>query len=310
MKIAAIGMATLLSLSSVAWGGGPTMNGFRVGDASIPLDQIRHGGPPRDGIPSIDAPRFVPAHEAGFLKPADRVLGVARGAIARAYPIAILNWHEVVNDDFDGERVAVTFCPLCGTGMAFDARVNGQALVFGVSGLLYNSDVLLYDRQTESLWSQIMAEAVTGPMQGTRLEFLPTAHTTWAEWRERHPHSEVLSPDTGFRRDYGRDPYADYVDSEDLMFPVRFRDERFHPKEQVIGVSVDGSHKAYPFSRLARAGSGLIEDEIAGQRIRIEFDPQARTGRVTDAEGRELPSLIAFWFAWVAFHPETAVHGE
>src|SRR5690606_13533891 len=106
MKIAAIGMATLLSLSAAAWGSGPTMNGFRVDGASIPVDRIHHGGPPRDGIPAIDAPRFVPAHEAGFLKPADRVLGVARGAIARAYPIAILNWHEVVNDHFEGEPVA------------------------------------------------------------------------------------------------------------------------------------------------------------------------------------------------------------
>ncbi len=310
MKVAAMWVATLLAFSAAAWGGEPTMNGFQVGGASIPVDEIRHGGPPRDGIPAIDAPRFVPAHEAGFLKPADRVLGVARGGIARAYPIAILNWHEVVNDHFDGEPVAVTFCPLCGTGMAFGARVAGRDLAFGVSGLLYNSDVLLYDRQTESLWSQIMAEAVAGPMQGTKLDFLPTAHTTWAEWRERHPHSEVLSPDTGFRRDYGRDPYADYVDSEDLMFPVRFRDERFHPKEQVIGVSVDGRHKAYLFSRLMHVGGDQIEDEIAGQRIRIEFDAEARTGRVLDAHGNELPSLIAFWFAWFAFHPDTAVHGR
>lgn len=287
-----------------------TMNGFRVDGASIPVAEIRHGGPPRDGIPAIDEPRFVSAAAARFLTPDDRVVGIVRGGIARAYPIAILNWHEVVNDRFGDEAIAVTFCPLCGTAMVFAAEVGSRELQFGVSGLLYNSDVLLYDRQTESLWSQIMAEAVAGPMKGTRLEFLPTAHTTWADWRTRHPQTEVLSPDTGHRRNYGRDPYAHYVESDRLMFPVRFQDARLHPKEQVIGVSLGGEHKAYPFSALSRAGVRTLEDEISGMRVRLEFDPQARSGRVFGADGNELPSLIAFWFAWFAFHPDTAVFEE
>jgi hypothetical protein len=170
------GLAAACALAMPLMADEITMNGFRVDGASIPVADIRHGGPPRDGIPAIDEPRFVSAAEARFLKPDDRVVGVVRGGVARAYPIAILNWHEVVNDRFGDEAVAVTFCPLCGTAMVFAAEAGGRQLQFGVSGLLYNSDVLLYNRQTESLWSQIMAEAVTGPMQGTRLEFLPTAH--------------------------------------------------------------------------------------------------------------------------------------
>lgn len=198
--------------------------------------------------------------------------------------------------------------PMCGTGMAFDARISGRDFQFGVSGLLYNSDVLLYDRQTESLWSQIKAAAISGPMRGQRLIFLPTSHTTWGEWVSRHPQSQVLSPDTGYARDYGRDPYAGYRESAALMFPVAIQDRRLHPKEQVIGLSIDGDHKAYPFSVLSRGGAKVIEDRVGGQRVRIEFDPEALTGRVFDAHGRELPSLIAFWFAWLAFHPETALY--
>ncbi|NMG16107.1 DUF3179 domain-containing protein [Aromatoleum bremense] len=298
----------LITLAVSASGWAIERNGFRLDGAAVPVDEILPGGPPRNGIPAIDRPRFVPAARAGHVKPEDRVLGVVRGKTARAYPIAILNWHEVVNDRFGDEAIVVTFCPLCGTGMAFAARVAGRDLSFGVSGLLYNSDVLLYDRQTESLWSQIMAQAVTGPMRGQRLTFLPTAHTTWAEWRARHPATEVLSEETGYGRDYARDPYAGYRDSPDLIFPVATQDKRLHPKEQVIGLALGGEHKAYPFSALARVGRRAVEDRVGGQAIRVEFDPEARTGRVLDADGRELPSVIAFWFAWLAFHPQTALY--
>jgi hypothetical protein len=146
-----------------------TKNGFDLGDASVPIDQIRHGGVPRDGIPSIDNPKFIDAADADFLRGKDRILGVFRNGVAKAYPIKILDYHEIVNDHFGDEAILVSYCPLCYTGMVFSVQGNDVAFDFGVSGLLYNSDVLLYDRETGSLWSQILSKAITGrPISTTR----------------------------------------------------------------------------------------------------------------------------------------------
>ena len=288
-----------------------TRNGFDLSGALVPADAIQQGGPPRDGIPSIDRPRFVEAGQSG-LKDGDRVLGLARGGIALAYPVRILNWHEVVNDRLGGEAIAVTYCPLCGTGMAFDANVDGKAVSsFGVSGLLYNSDVLLYDRGTESLWSQILEQAVAGPLKGRKLLPVPLTHTSWADWRKRHPRTEVLSTDTGHVRDYERDPYAGYDSVQRLMFDVQHRDERLPLKEWVLGVRVAGQAKAYPFSALAKRvdASGQLRDQLGGTALTIRFDGMHRTAEAFDAKGQALPSVMAFWFAWVAFHPKTEVLG-
>lgn len=238
------------------------------------------------------------------------MLGLARGGIARAYPVRILNWHEVVNDQLGSEAIAVTYCPLCGTGMAFDARVGGkEPSSFGVSGLLFNSDVLLYDRGAESLWSQIMEQAVAGPMKGTKLVPVPLTHTSWADWRKRHPRTEVLSTDTGHVRDYGRDPYAGYGSMQRLMFDVQHRDERLPLKEWVLGVRLGGQAKAYPFSALAKRvdAQGQLLDRLGDVPVTIRFDGTHLTAEAFDAKGKTLPSVMAFWFAWVAFHPKTAV---
>ncbi len=288
--------------------GNSDFNGFDLTGASVPLAAVQRGGPPRDGIPAIDKPRFVGAAQSG-LGDEDRVLGLFLDGIARAYPIRILNWHEVVNDRFGQQSVAVTYCPLCGTGMAFDAQVAGQALQFGVSGLLYNSDVLLFDRATESLWSQITQTAISGPRKGTRLQALALAHTSWADWRARHPATTVLSTDTGFARDYDRDPYAGYDKVQQLMFDVAQRDDRLPLKEWVLGVQVGDVYKAYPFSVLARRvdGRGSLHDTVAGRRLRIDYSAQHHSAQVFDAQGALLPSLTAFWFAWFAFHPSTEI---
>jgi len=295
-------LAGLASMSALA----VRDNGFDLSKTSIPREQIRHGGPPKDGIPAIDNPRFLEAGRADFLEPGDRVMGVAHKGVAKAYPIRILNYHEIVNDEFKGEPMVVSFCPLCGTGMAFSAEIDGDPVSFGVSGLLYNSDVLLYDRRTESLWSQIMGKAVSGPMMGTELQHMPASHTTWRDWQERHPDTLVLSTQTGYSRNYSSTPYGGYEESGRIWFPVANRDERYHPKEQVIGLELNGEFKAYPFAELSKGGTPFT-DVVAGRKVTVKFDARNRTGRVLDAEGKEIPTVIAFWFAWVAFHPDTAV---
>lgn len=282
-------------------------NGFDLNGGLIPPGEIFQGGPPRDGIPAIDKPQFAKAGDVRFLKNTDRVLGVVRGSIAKAYPVRILNWHEIVNDTFGTERIAVTFCPLCGTGIAYLSEANGKPLSFGVSGLLYNSDVLLYDRQTDSLWSQILSQAVSGPLKGARLTMVPISHTTWADWKKRHPGTLVLSTDTGFARDYTRDPYESYVQNASLLFPVKGQSARYHPKEQVIGVEINGKFKAYPFVELSK-GPSQVDDTLGGKKITVRFDREHRTGNVYDATGKEIPSVIAFWFAWYAFHSDTELY--
>ena len=286
-----------------------TKNGFDLRGALVPESEIYHGGPPRDGIPSIDRPRFIRAEQAKELQPTSRVLGMFHNDIAKAYPVNILNYHEIVNDDFRGSPVVITYCPLCGSGMAFTAVIAGAKHSFGVSGLLYNSDMLLYDRRTRSLWSQLMSRAISGPLKGYQLQKLNLANTTFQSWRAQHPDSLVLSTNTGYSRDYTHTPYPGYMQSEAIYFPVSHRNRRYHPKEQVIGLELSGQFKAYPFIELSR-GNAVLEDHFAGQLLRIEFDAENRTGKVLDASDNEIPSVISFWFAWYAFHPDTVIHNS
>ncbi len=282
------------------------MNGFDLKGSLIPREQVHLGGPAKDGIPAIDKPDFTSTKAAAFLRDDEAVLGIVRGGIARAYPIRILNWHEVVNDRFDNDTVVITFCPLCGTGVAFDGRIDGRVLSFGVSGLLYNSDVLLYDRQTQSLWSQLLAQAISGPLKGHRLRMLPLTHTTWADWRNSHSATQVLSPDTGQTRPYERDPYAGYESSEQIMFPVAFRAAGYHPKERVLGVRVGEQTKAYPFVELGKT-AGVVSDRVGNTALTIRFDRKASRATAHTSDGQQLPAVVGYWFAWYAFNPQTAV---
>lgn len=284
-----------------------TKNGFDVSAALVPADQIHWGGVRRDGIPSIDDPTFVKADDDRFLRDGSRILGVERNGIAKAYPIGILDFHEVVNDRFAGDTVVVTYCPLCYSGMAFLANTEQSRLTFGVSGLLYNSDVLLYDRETGSLWSQLMAKAISGPLKGASIPAIPAAHTTWQDWRERHPDTLVLSPGTGFRRNYRSSPYRDYQRSGSLMFPVANRNREFPNKELVLGINLGGIAKAYPFSELGKHGRGSFDDEIGGRMIAVQWQERDNYAAIRSASGEELPSVIVYWFAWYAFHPNTEV---
>jgi len=278
--------------------------GFDTSRHSIPIEDIYDGGPGKDGIPAILQPKFISAQEADktFLKNQDRILGYVHNGQAKAYPIKILNWHEIVNDS----GAVVTYCPLCGTGMVFDTEVKGRKLTFGVSGLLYQSDMLLYDHQTESLWSQIKSEAVTGKLTGARLKLLASTHTNWASWKANHPETQVLSDETGYRRDYDRDPYQGYETSERLMFGVDQTSRKYHPKEKVIGLKLGGVTKAYPFSELNKTKSP-VKDVLGKIPIRIFYDRKSKTAFIHDKNNREIPSVTGFWFAWYAFHPETRV---
>ncbi|MFN2477418.1 MAG: DUF3179 domain-containing protein, partial [Chthoniobacterales bacterium] len=183
-------------------------NGFDISNATVPRNEILAGGPPRDGIPSIDQPRFIIPGAADYLHEDDLVVSVQLEGTTRAYPLRILVWHEIVNDVIGTRPIAVTYCPLCGTAMVFDRKINGRTHTFGVSGLLYQSDVLMYDRETESLWSQLAMKAISGSRAGTELRLLAADQQTWRAWRGKHPNGEVLSSQTGYSRDYGQNAYS------------------------------------------------------------------------------------------------------
>ncbi len=278
-------------------------NGFALSNARVPVAEILPGGPPRDGIPALDAPRTLAADSSPWHAD-ETVIGVVQGGVARAYPISILNWHELVNDTLGSRAILVSYCPLCGTGMVFDRVVGGQTRTFGVSGLLYQSDLLLYDLETESLWSQIESRAVTGPASGSKLAVLRSQLTSWGRWKAAHPATTVLSLDTGHRRDYTSSPYGDYAHSDALYFPAPL-DRRYHPKMPTLGVRApDGAARAYPAAELARAG-GRVEEVFAGEPIVVRYDEEAQ---LFDVEvSTKIEVIEGYWFAWSAFHPATSV---
>jgi hypothetical protein len=283
-------------------------NGFDLSDALIPVDEVHRGGPPRDGIPSIDNPKFVPASGELPWREDDLVMTYDHGQEWYAFPIGILNWHEIVNHGASEKPVLITFCPLCGTGMAFDPNVEGRTLTFGVSGLLYNSDLLMYDHQTESLWSQIEGRAISGPLAGSKLEPVAIRHELWRKWRNRVGDAgRVLSTDTGHRRNYRQSPYGDYDHSERLYFPVSSTSRKYHPKTWVLGWTYNGESKAWPFPELADHGDGVLEDQIGGRKVSVHFDADVPSAELRDESGKLLPATRAFWFAWYTFHPETQI---
>jgi len=282
-------------------------SGFDFTKHSIPIDEIHGGGPAKDGIPALYDPRFTSAKDVEYLKQSDRILGLIINGEVKAYPIKILNWHELVNDSVGGKDVLVSYCPLCGTGMAFDAKIDGKRFVFGVSGKLYNSDILMYDKETESLWSQIKMEAVTGPMTGKRITLLPLVHTTWGAWKLKHPSTKVLSKKTGHFRNYNTSPYNSYETSDQIMFPVKHNDDRLSRKEWVLGVIVNKEAKAYSFKRLRREQTS-VRDKVGGQNIIVVYDADNQSAVVLDEQNNIIPATQIYWFAWAAFYPDTDLY--
>lgn len=338
---------------------------------SLDLQLLQSGGPPPDGIPSVDGPRFESAAEAGsWMENDDLLLTVEREGVAKAYPLRILNWHEIVNDDIAGLPVTVTFCPLCNSGVAFvQPEIEGKRAEFGTSGRLYKSDLVMYDRVTGTFWSQIEGRPIVGPLVGRfgELRRIPANLTRWADWKEAHPEGKVLARprtdwamggepprDTAgeaepFPRDYETDPYQFYVRDEDNTFGTPFDDERLRAKAKVLAVTLGDQAKAYHKRAVERAG--LLNDSVGGVPVLVLWDPEIgdvilfkravegradplefrwKNGELLDEEtgsswgfdgkarsgaaaqrGMELERLTGmttFWFAWVAFHPETALY--
>lgn len=232
---------------------------------TVPLNEIKSGGPPKDGIPSIDNPRFVSPEEASeWLADDEPGVAFSLGNTHRFYPYQILVWHEIVNDTINSRRVLVTYCPLCLTGFVLDPLVKGERVEFGTSGRLWKSNLVMYDRLTDSLWSQVLAEAIVGEMARTKLSVLPSDQTRFGEWKQKYQDGEVLSRDTGTRRFYGSNPYGDYF--EPTNFAVSMAgggDDRLSPDKFVFGIVIGGKAKAYPTELVKQQGE--IIDQFQGK---------------------------------------------
>lgn len=241
---------------------------------TIPYDEILSGGPPKDGIPAIDNPRFVDIAAAdGWLEDPEPVTVVQEQDDVRIYPFQILTWHEIVNDVVGGRPVVVTFCPLCNTAIVFDATVEEMQLDFGTTGRLRFSNLLMYDRQTESWWQQATGAAVIGELTGSRLTTLPAGVISWAEARAAYPEAQVLSRETGYRRDYGRNPYAGYdnINQSPFLYDGPATPDQLPAMARVTTIELNGEAVAYPNEALQAVG--VVNDTVGGVEVAVFWQP-------------------------------------
>jgi hypothetical protein len=304
----------------------------------IRLEEIVWGGVRKDGIPALTNPALITPAEATWLTPDELVFGVEIEGDARAYPLRILDWHEMLNDVVGGVPVSLAYCTLCGSGILYDTRVEGrdEPFVFGSSGFLYRSNKLMYDQATHSLWNQFSGRPVVGPLtwSGIELAVLPVAITSWSRWLEAHPETKVLSLETGYERDYTPgEPYGEYFASDRLMFPVQVPDERLAAKDYIFTLRLDGQEMAWPLDAFEERP--VINDRVGDLELVLIGDPATRTVRAYRSEGRtfepgdgpetlradgqdwrieetalvgpagerleRLPGHVAYWFAWQSF---------
>lgn len=270
-------------------------------------DKIISGGPPKDGIPSIDKPKFVSVEEADkWIQDDELVLAIIYKGVKRVYPLQIMVWHEIVNDNIAQDPLLITYCPLCGSGIAYERKINGEEVEFGTSGKLYNSNLVMYDRKTDSYWTQIDGLAVVGELTGTKLIPVSIDTVAWRDWKKANPDSQVLSQDTGFERAYGKDPYGSYYETSFLFFPVENRDDRVHPKTVVFGIKVNGVFKAYKEDDLKELK--VIEDTVNEVKIKVERSDSGVVKITNTVTEEEIVKERDFWFAWYAFHPDTQLY--
>jgi hypothetical protein len=261
---------------------------------SVELSEFISGGPPRDGIPPIDTPRFKSVGEEQ-IDDREPVISVRVGDMARAYPIQILIWHEIVNDQIGDLKLAVTFCPLCQTSVAFNRVVDGRELTFGTTGNLRKSDLVMWDRQTESWWQQFSGEAIVGEQTGTRLEVIPSQLISFGEFRERFPDGDVLSRETGHERQYGSNPYRGYDSLNERPFLLDEEvDGRLPPKQRVVTLERGKSFVVYPLNRLEEVE--VANDEVEDLSVVLWFRPGAASALGTPeiAEGDQVGTGLVY----------------
>lgn len=327
--------------------GNSPSNGSGDSEWLIPKSEIFDGGPGKDGIPALENPEMVPVGDSklNYLDDDDLVIGVKDGEDVRAYAHSILDWHEIINDKVGDKYIAVTYCPLTGTAIGWDRKIDGEVTTFGVSGLLYNSNLIPYDRATDSNWSQILNKSVNGLLSGTDIKTYDVVETTYETWKKWYPNSTVTSTNTGHTRSYGLYPYGNYKTSQNLLFPISNTDNRLHPKERVLGVKLRNSTIAYPlnlftggkviddivdFARIVAIGSKEENWVIAFDDPRINDEPlelALNDGVITDqlgntwdkfGEATEGPnkgeklkkplSFIGFWFSWSTFYENIVIY--
>lgn len=253
---------------------------------SIPVEDVFDGGPGRDGIPALENPGFVSVEDEFVLLDGDLILGYKNGDDIRAYQHIVLDWHEIVNDNVGDVSIAVTYCPLTGTGIGWNREVKGVETTFGVSGLLYNTNLIPFDRETKSNWAQILNESVNGELLGEKVELISLVETDWKTWRTMYPATKVLSLNTGFPRTYGVYPYVDYKTNNDFfLFPVP-KDNRLPLKERVLAV-IDGTNaRAYRFTDLAT--ENLVRETFMGKEYLVVGNENFMISFELDANTRNL----------------------
>lgn len=263
--------------------------------STVDFSEIMSGGPPRDGIPAVDEPRHVPASAASqWLAPDEPVIAVEIGGEARAYPLQILIWHEIANDELGGVPIAVTFCPLCNSAIVFDRRFEGEVLDFGTTGRLRKSDLVMYDRQSETWWQQLVGAAIVGRHAGKTLTRLPARIVSWEDFRAAFPEATVLSRETGHVRAYGSNPYVGY-DTTTQPFLLRGApDPRLPAMERVLHVAAGGAERIYPFGAFAR--EPVINDELGGEPVVVMSRQGTRSplDARSIAASRRIPSAAAY----------------
>ncbi|MEM1322846.1 MAG: DUF3179 domain-containing protein [Bacteroidota bacterium] len=281
---------------------------FGSGDWLLPRDMVRDGGPGRDGIPSIDRPNFA-AVNTGVMDDEENVLVVKVGDEVRVYPHLILDWHEIVNDRVGEEYIAITYCPLTGTGIGWNREVNGTVSTFGVSGLLFNSNLLPFDRETNSIWSQMRLDCVNGTHIESVIETYPIIEMSWKTCKALFPDGQLMTTVTGHNRDYGRYPYGNYKTSSSFVSTVTPLDNRLHPKERVLGVIIDGKAKTYRFNNFPSAASATLQDDFQGEPLVI-FGSEPQNYMVAYKRQLSDGTLLNFLPSRDATDPEVAAIDE